>query len=365
MLSGLDTINNLFRHQSVDHVPFFDSPWGDTLRRWVKEGYPTDDKGNPVSPTDHFGFDFQGVGGWFDILPKAGVSEMVEETDEWKLVRNGAGAVLKWWKHKSGTPEHVDFHMTTRDVWEKEYRPFIVAAGRDRAGGVKDIQPAIDAAHAKGRWAQFGHMFIWENMRQSMGDMALYTALLDDPQWIHDYNRVYTDFFKRVYKILIEEGGKPDGVWMYEDLGYKDRLFCSPTTLEELIFPYFKELVDFFHGYGLPVVLHSCGFTEPALPLIVQAGFDGLNPMEVKAGNNLFRIAEQYGDKLVFFGGFDARILETGDRAAIHKGVTDFMTGMKKRNARFVFASDHSLSTNIAYKDFQYALEVYEENRMW
>ena len=30
-----------------------------------------------------------------------------------------------------------------------------------------------------------------------------------------------------------------------------------------------------------------------ALPLIVQAGFDGLHPMEVKAGNDVFRIAEE------------------------------------------------------------------------
>jgi len=89
-------------------------------------------------PRFHFGFDIQGVGGWFDSLPKRGVDEMVEETDEWKLVRNGAGAILKWWKHKSGTPEH-----------------------------------AIAAAHAKGRWTHFGHLFIWENMRRSMGDIAL------------------------------------------------------------------------------------------------------------------------------------------------------------------------------------------------
>ena len=61
---------------------------------------------------------------------------------------------------------------------------------------------------------------------------------------------------------------------MYEDLGYKNGLFASPKVLGELIFPYYKELVDFFHGYDLPVVLHTCGSTAEGLPLIVEAGFD-------------------------------------------------------------------------------------------
>jgi len=51
--------------------------------------------------------------------------------------------------------------------------------------------------------------------------------------------------------------------------------------------------------------------------------------MEVKAGNDVFRFAERYGDRLMFVGGLDERILESKDRAVIRKGVTDFMRGMK------------------------------------
>jgi hypothetical protein len=35
---------------------------------------------------------------------------------------------------------------------------------------------------------------------------------------------------------------------------------------------------------------------------------------------------------------------------------------MKALGARFVFASDHSISTNVAYADFAYALDVYREH---
>jgi hypothetical protein len=61
-------------------------------------------------------------------------SEIVEETAEWKVVRNGSGALLKWWKDKSGTPEHIDFHLTSREIWDREYRPFLQTCECERLG---------------------------------------------------------------------------------------------------------------------------------------------------------------------------------------------------------------------------------------
>ena len=40
---------------------------------------------------------------------------------------------------------------------------------------------------------------------------------------------------------------------------------------------------------------------------------------------------------------------------------TVLIDGMKRRGARYVFASDHSLSTNVDYDDFRHALDVYRE----
>lgn len=371
MQTGREAIDNLMRGRiragarkpQADHVPLHDSPWGDTLARWVSQGMPANDQGLPVDPVVHFGFDMAGCAGWFDWHARRGYSETVEETEQWRVVRNGSGALLKWWKHKSGTPEHIGFHLTDRHVWDREYRPLLETFERQRLGDLQAAARNLEHWRGKGRWAFYGHQFVWENMRASMGDYTMYAALATDPEWIHDFCRVYTDMWKAAFRILIEEAGRPDGIWIYEDLGYRDRLFCRPALLETLIFPYYRELVEFFHGYDLPVVLHSCGYQAPAIPLVIQAGFDALNPMEVKAGNDILRYAEQYGDKLAFIGGLDARILESGDRERIRKGVTAFITGMKSRGARFVYGSDHSLSTNINYDDFKYSLDVYRELR--
>ncbi|MBC7236685.1 MAG: hypothetical protein H5T69_12670, partial [Chloroflexi bacterium] len=355
---------------------------------WVQQGYPTrtvykevgeqrlreDGKRvevevageyvEPVPPWMHFGYDMGAAGPWFDQLPLKGYNELLEETDAWEVRRNGAGAALKYWKHKSGTPEHIDFLMTSREVWERDYRPHLLYLDPERVK-VKEARKNLAEVREAGLWTYMGHMFIWEIMRQSMGDVTMYQSLLLDPDWIHDFNRVYTDFFKMHFAYTFEQVGLPDGIWLYEDLGYKNGLFASPKVLGELIFPYYAELVAFFHSYDLPVVLHTCGSTAEALPLIVEAGFDAINPMERKAiHNDPFVFAEKYGDKLAFVGGLDARVFESNDKELIRREVGDYIEGMKARGARLIFASDHSISPNTRYESYRYAVEVYREH-MW
>lgn len=387
MTTSREVIDNLIRGKKAERVGLMGSPWEDTIAAWVEQGYPTrsvykevgeerwcredgrwedvavaGEYEEPIPPWEHFGYDMVGIAPWFDVLPLRDCDVLVEETAEWEIRRNGAGAALKWWKHKSGTPEHVDFCMTTREIWERDYRTYLLKLDPERVE-VEELRKNLARAVDAQTWTHFGHMFVWEIMRQSMGDVTLYESLLLDPAWIHDYNRVYTDFFKIHFTYMFEHVGLPDGIWLYEDLGYKNGLFASPKTLGDLIFPYYKELVDFFHDHDLPVILHTCGSTAGALDLIVEAGFDGLNPMERKAkDNDPFEFAEAYGDELVFVGGLDARVFETNDKDIIHREVADYIDGMKARGARLVFASDHSISTNTRYESYCYALEVYREH---
>ena len=364
MQTAREVVDSLLRKKPAERIGLHDGIWSDALRKWAdEEDYPRDADGNPVSPVEHFDFDLQGVGGWFDKLPLRGHQEVIDETDEWIVRRNGAGAALKYWKHKSGTPEHVDFRMISRQVWERDYRPLVLEPDRARLD-IDGARQNLQDARKKSRWTFYGDLFLWELMRCSMGDICMYESMILDPDWIHDYNRVYTDFFKAHFKILIEEAGKPDGIWLYEDLGYANGLFCSPKVLAELIMPYYAELVDFFHGYDLPVVLHACGGITEAVPLIIDAGFDGLNPMQVAAGCDVLEYAEKYGDRLAFFGGLDKMVFESGDREHMRRQVDHLINGIKERGGRYVFGSDHSVSTNVTLADFQYVVDLYRE-RMW
>jgi len=355
-----EVIASLFCRRPAVRVGLRDSPWGDTLRKWVGQGYPVTADGQPLDPADHFGFDMVGVGG-FEWRARLEPDLILDETDAWKLVRDGNGATFRWWKNKSGTPEHVDFAMSDRGRWETEYKPHVVDSARRRATpeALAAKRRAIDAAHAKGKWADLGFRGLWENMRGAFGDLALYENMLLDPGWIRDYCRTYADLYADEFALVLAEAGRPDGVWFFDDLGYRGTTFCRPELYAELIFPFYVELVDMVHRHGLPAILHTCGYTESVLPVIVQTGFDGLHPMEVKAGNDPLGMAARCAEQLVFIGGLDARILESHDHARIRREVGAYIDGMKARGARLVFGSDHSLSTNIDYPDFEVALQTY------
>ncbi|MBI3991023.1 MAG: hypothetical protein HY350_02630 [Candidatus Omnitrophica bacterium] len=391
METSYSVVDNLLRKKKAERVALMDGPWPETISTWVAQGYPVRkahkevgeqiwrradgryDKAEkvgeyeePVPVWEHFDYDLVSVGGWFDLLPLHGYSELIEETDEWTISRNGAGAALKYWKHKCGTPEHVDFKMTSREIWEKDYRPHLLKWDEKRLGDLNVTRKNMSDAKKKNKWAHYGHMFIWEYMRQSMGDITLYESLMLDPGWIHDYCRVYTDAYKKYYTALFKQAGMPDGIWMYEDLGYKCGLFASPKVFREMIFPYYKEVVDFLHSYKLPVILHSCGSVAEAVPMIVETGFDALNPMERKAdGNDPFLFAEKYGGKIAFIGGLDVRVFETNDKNVIRKEITNYIDGMKARGARLVFASDHSVPPTVSYSTYKYIVEVYRERMMY
>ncbi len=360
-MDSLQRMQGMFGKGSVDRVGLHDHYWPETTQLWMDQGYAThtDAEGNrqPDDPALVFDYDMRSVGGWFDLAPIRGFSEVLDETDEWIVRRTGSGAAFKYWKHKSGTPEHVDFLMKSREIWERDYRPHLLELDRGRAN-VDGTRETLDRGRADRKWTFYGHQFIWETLRGSLGDVCMYESLSLDPGWIHDFCRVYTDLYKAHYALLFDEAGVPDGMWMYEDLGYRNGLFASPRTLSKLIFPYFAELVAFFHERGCPVVLHSCGNFTQALPLIVDAGFDAVNPMEVKAGCDILKMAEDYGDRLVFVGGLDVRILETNDPAEVERGVRLLVEEMKSRDARLVFGTDHSITPLVRYDTYRLAVDV-------
>ena len=150
-LSSRERVKNLLAGQPVDRVPLRETFWSETLAAWVEQGYPTrlafKDVGQkhwhrsdgrwvettqpgeyiePMPPYQHFSFDMGEMDFLIDFEPLIGYKEIIEETAEWEMYRNGAGGIMKYWKEKSGTPEHVDFRMTTREVWEQDYRPHLL-----------------------------------------------------------------------------------------------------------------------------------------------------------------------------------------------------------------------------------------------
>ena len=115
----------------------------------------------PVDPFHYFEFDLHRSAGFFDTEPIFGHEEILEETEEWEIVRNGAGAALKWWKHKSGTPEHIDFQMASREIWLEQYRPHLLTVDKRRFNGkwwgdrnLEEDRAEFALARQRGQWVR-------------------------------------------------------------------------------------------------------------------------------------------------------------------------------------------------------------------
>ena len=60
--------------------------------------------------------------------------------------------------------------------------------------------------------------------------------------------------------------------------------------------PVHRILFDFLGDY---VIYHTDGNIDQALPLLVEAGIKGINPIEIKAGNDFYKICLLYTSRCV------------------------------------------------------------------
>lgn len=353
-MTSRERVTALLRRDLPDRMGLFDHYWGETIRDgWLQQGYPPE-----TDPGDYFGYDIAFSSWGLDAMPFRGVDETVEESDEWVLRRNGGGAVMRYWKHKSGTPEHVDFDCITPERWEAKYKPPLLKFDPERIN-VDAACEGLERARAKEKFSVYGGTFVFEWLRYILGDVVMMESLALEPAWIHDFCRTYTDFTLRHLTYLFDEAGQPDGAFIYEDLGYNKGLFCSPAMYRELILPYHKELFAFFHDRGMPVILHSCGNVTAAVPGFIEAGIDCLQPMEAKSGMDVIALAKEYGDRISFMGNIDVRALESGSREEIEAEIAGKMQELKALGAAYFFHTDHSISPLVSFDAYKFALEVY------
>ena len=108
------------------------------------------------------------------------------------------------------------------------------------------------------------------------------------------------------------------GMWIYDDMAYNDGPMFSPQTFEKVLLPAYRKMIDAFREAGAKYVfLHSDGNIMPILDMLVEAGIEGINPVERRAGMDMETIRKQY-PKLVLTGGMDnTDTLVNGPRQAI------------------------------------------------
>ncbi len=362
MLTGKERIGRILRHQPVDRVGLFEVFWRETAEQWSEQGHFE----MPEVVGDHFRLDMLRTGGattpatWklLDLTADLDAgNQTVEETEDAKLIRDGNGALLRWSKDRSGAPEHVDFLVKDRKGWEAYIRPRLVdSRSYERRIDFQRYRDTKAKCEREGVFFCAGVVAVFDLMSPMCGHENLLMGMAVDPDWVRDMGEVYASTTIDLLEMLFDREGLPDGMWFWDDLGFKHGPFMSPAMYRELIFPFHRRLFEFARSSRLPVILHTDGLVEPLIPHLIEAGIDCLQPLEVKAGMDLLRVKRDFGQRIALIGGMDARELISNDPARVRKELESKLPEAMAGSG-YILQADHSVPDQVRYDTYKFFVE--------
>ena len=143
-------------------------------------------------------------------------------------------------------------------------------------------------------------------------------------------------------------------IWIWDDYGFKTGLFMNPKYYQNYIFPWLKRICDYAHKNEVKILLHSCGDILPIFKDLIDCGIDSFNPIEPTTANpdyDIFKLKEQYGNKITLIGNVSPQDLADKD--------PEFIINYTKKLIKecgpgggFILASGHSIFPKIKLENF-------------
>lgn len=349
-MTSRERVNRALSRRDHDRVPRHESFWSDTINRWKTEGL----RGDAHTVLDMLGSDFHGLGWvWPQCFP--GRHEIVSEDEQTQVIRDGQRKLVRYWKGRSGTPEHLGFECDSREKWEREFKPALLDTGLQ--WDTSEIVRQYRRGRAQNKWCHLTSVDPFEETRSLMGDEITLMAMAEDPEWVRDVSSTFTTQVIRNLDAAMATGIEPDGLWIYGDMAYKNATMCSPAMYRKLIWPDHKRLADWAHAHNMKFIFHTDGDINGVIDLYLEAGFDCLQPLECKANMDIRRLVPVYGDRLSVFGNIDVMIMATNDRQRIEEEIAGkFAVGMERNG--YIYHSDHSVPPTVSWETYQFIIEL-------
>ena len=164
-----------------------------------------------------------------------------------------------------------------------------------------DLKKQVESIHARGL-AAFGYAgALWEytwymrSMEQLMMDMYEESELA-----VYHFERV-ADIVCRLGELFAEAG--VDFIHIGDDIGMQSSIMMSLEMYRQWIKPLLVRLIKTVKSINpeLLFTYHSCGYVEPFIPDLIEAGVDVLNPIQPES-MSFEKIHAEYGDRLSFWG---------------------------------------------------------------
>lgn len=182
-------------------------------------------------------------------------------------------------------------------------------------------------------------------------------VLIEQPDLAADILNTYTDFIIGMCQSCLEEGLTFDGLWFFSDLCYKNGMLFSPQVYRELLRPCHRRIKEWCESQRIPLMLHCDGDIREFIPLLIEVGFDAIQPLEARCGNDVRDLKQIYGNDIVFFGNINADVMSYGSDAEIEAEIATKIT-IAKAGGGYIYHSDHSIPPTINFKRYKLVLEL-------
>lgn len=116
---------------------------------------------------------------------------------------------------------------------------------------------------------------------------------LTEPDYVTELHENATEHsLKNIRALLPEIKDDIDMIMMAaDDWGTQNNLFASPRIYQKLFLPYYRRINEECHRIApnVKLFLHSCGAIYNLIDLVVESGFDVLNPVQWSAGGHSYQ----------------------------------------------------------------------------
>jgi len=201
-----------------------------------------------------------------------------------------------------------------------------------------------------------GGFGLYSMLRRWLGTEAACTVFYDDPALAEEMLEFLSDFFITLTERALTDL-EIDWYNYFEDFAFKTGPLVSPSIYRRFLLPHYQRINEHLRRHGVRIIsLDSDGNFGVLLPLILEAGFNHLCPMEQAADMDLLSIRREYGQAFAMMGGIDKREIGKGKQyieRELHRQTPELL-----ETGGFIPTIDHTVPPDVSYDNFLYYLEA-------
>ena len=173
----------------------------------------------------------------------------------------------------------------------------------------------------------------------------------DDPPFVHDLMKFSMELAK-----AIGDATQATGAGLSFSEPTSSCSLVSPEVYREFIKPYHVDLMNYYKTKKAGVTLHMCGFVEPIVEDIIEAGIAGLS---IDNYSNLADVVKLARKRIVLIGNVDTNLFISGTREDMERAVKQCID-IAAEGSAFVLASGCDLPLNTKWENLMWFMEAAE-----